>query len=375
MAPSRAFNVLGPLQVVTDGRAVRLPPAHRRLLSILCLEPFMEAERDVIVARLWGDAQPSTARTALQVHVSTLRRAVPWLVASVPTGYRLALDGVAHDRADFEVAARRVAEESAAGEWGVALAHARRALALWRGTPYIDLPDDEVARAEADRLMEVRASIVEHEGRALVALGRLDEAVGALRSYVRQDPLREPAWGQLMLSLYRSGRTAEALRTYEDLRRILGEELGVEPGPDLRLLGEQIRFHDPVLGDPPGRGGHEGLPSAATSFVGRERDLGSLEGLISADALVTITGGPGVGKTRLAVEVGRMVAERRSCPVWFASLADARSPQDVTSAIATATRRGSTRRASRSWGVGWRAGRVSSSSTTASTRSPPAVDS
>lgn len=334
--PRRSIDVLGPLQVTENGKAVPLRPAQRRLLSILTLDPGKTLSSELLIDRMWGEAPPATARTALHVHASGLRRAFPDMLVTTGTGYRVKGSADRSDRAAFErlvTQARRHAQSEA---WPHALKAAERGLAIWRGEPFAELRYDAFAVPEVERLNELWAELTELHASALVRDGRPDDAVARLRKLTALHPLRESLWEQLMVALHQSGRRAEALRAFQEARRVLGEELGTEPGPSLRLMEERIAVDDPLLGSQPAALPAHSLPATPTSFVGRERELAELEGILGRGQVVTIVGGPGFGKTRLAIEAGREALERRGHRIWFVALAEARSEQDVIGAIATA---------------------------------------
>ncbi len=335
--PRASVAVLGPLSVTGPGGPVRLRPAQARVLAILLLEPDAELSRDVLIDRMWGESAPATAVTSLQVHVSAIRRVLPELVVTTPRGYRVSIERRGLDRAQFEVLGERASAAARSGDWPAALQSTARALRLWRGTPYEELRHDDYATLEINRLSERRLNLLELRARALLELGRTDEAIVRLRELVRHHPLREPLWEQLMLALYRAGRRAEALRVYQDLRQTLAEELDVEPGQSLRQLEERMLAGDPHLGLTATGQAVGNLPTTQTSFVGREDDVQRLVGLLSAERLVTIVGGPGMGKTRLAVETGHALVDAKPGGVWFASLAEARNPLEVVGRIVGAT--------------------------------------
>ena len=335
MEPS--LSVLGPLQVIGQRGPVRLRPAQRRLLSILLTEPGAEIGRDVLLDRMWGEATPATARTSLHVHVSGLRQAVPGLISTTSTGYRVEIGSRRYDRAELDNLTERAAEHARAGDWSAVLDASSRALELWRGSPFDELRDDEFAVPEINRLTERWLDLRELHARALLAVGRNDDAIARLNELVLRHPLREPLWEQLMLVLYRSGRRAEALRAYQEARHVLAVELDVEPGHALRQLEERILFGDPALGEPERPGGADNLPWTPTSFIGREADLRHLTGLLAQDRLVTIVGGPGLGKTRLAIETGHAVAGGHPGGVWFVSLAATRNRLEMIGTILGAT--------------------------------------
>ena len=189
------------------------------------------------------------------------------------------------------------------------------------------------------RLESLRVDALEERFEAALALGEHRELVPELRAAIEESPFRERLWGQLMLALYRSGRQADALETFQEARQVLSEELALEPGPELRRLQEAILAHDPAIAPvavaPRPRGN---LPAPSTSFIGREDELGRVVDLLRANRLVTLTGPPGVGKSRLAVEAVRSL-ESETDGAWFVDLARAGGDADVVRLVAHASTR------------------------------------
>jgi DNA-binding SARP family transcriptional activator len=284
------FRILGPLEVLSDGRTLDLGgQKHRMLLALLVLEANRVVSRDRLIDALWEEEPPETAVKALQVYISQLRKLVgkERLQTKAP-GYLLRVEPAELDLARF----RRLQEEGALGE----------ALSLWRGPPLADFGYQRFAQAEIARLEEMRVSCLEERIDQDLARGRHAELVGELEALVKEHRLRERLRGQLMLCLYRSGRQAEALEVYQGARRALVEELGIEPGRELRELHQEILRQDPGLD----------LAAAAetprSAFVGRQPELAELlAGLDDAFAghgrLVLLVGEPGIGKSRLAEEL------------------------------------------------------------------------
>ncbi len=325
------LGILGPL-LPDDITA----PAQRRLLSILVLHRDSGIDRELLVDRMWGNEPPRSARNALYVHINGLRKAVPDdIIATTPNGYRIALDARNIDVANFDRLAGAARAETEASK---RLDLTAGALDLWRGDPYQELAADSFALPEIVRLEELRLEMVELRMQALLDLGRHDEAIPQLREFVERFPLRERFYEDLMLALYRSGRQSDALRQFQSARRILGETVGIEPGRALKELEERILFQDPSLGRAGGHPARLNLPTFTTSFVGRDDDVESIVKTLDVGRLVSIVGGPGFGKTRLAVEVGLSWGEDHTGGVWFASLAEARSSDDVLAVIAAAGR-------------------------------------
>jgi DNA-binding SARP family transcriptional activator len=233
------FRLLGPLEVVGEDEGL-LPlggAKQRAVLAVLLLRAGEVVSSEFLIEAVWGEEPPRTAATALQNAISALRKMLgPELLLTRPPGYLLAVDREWIDLARFE---RSVAEARGLepDERADAL---RRALELWRGPPLADLAFESFASPEVFRLEEQRLAALEDLLEAELACGRAAVVVPELEALVAQHPLRERLRGELMLSLYHSGRQAEALAAYQDARRTLVEELGLEPGPQLQELHERI---------------------------------------------------------------------------------------------------------------------------------------
>ncbi len=199
---------------------------------------------DTLIELLWGADPPRTAAKALQTHISALRRTLgEGFVLTEGAGWQLAATEV--DAARYKAAARRGRDAAAAGDIGQAVARFDEALALWRGVP--ELPDSRRGTAERTRWTEGHAALVEDRADALLATGRAAEIIGELEAAVVDAPLRERRWGQLMLALYRAGRQGEAMGAYKRARALLADELGIDPGPELRRLEAAIIAQDVAL--------------------------------------------------------------------------------------------------------------------------------
>jgi predicted ATPase/DNA-binding SARP family transcriptional activator len=318
------FRVLGPLEVWRSGEPVKLGAAKQRALLGLLLIRRSAVDRDVAVDALWGQRPPKDARNTLQVYVSALRRALGReLIETTSQGYRLKVEPGAMDADRFEELYRSGVEVLVEGDAAQARDLLVEALALWRGEAFADLRFDAFAQAEAGRLDELRLACVEERVEADLRLGRHAALVGELEAFAIEQPLRERLRGQLILALYRSGRQAESLAQYQATRRMLADELGLEPSPQLKELERMILAHDPGLNAPalPPRS-RSNLPLQPTPFVGRERELEELVGLISSGVrrLVTLTGPGGTGKTRLAIEAARRLAREYEEGVYWVPL-------------------------------------------------------
>ena len=231
--------MLGPLEVRNGGRTIPIGRGKQRaLLALLLLDAGQVVPVERLIDELWGDSPPATAATALQVYVSKLRKTLgEGAIRTQPPGY--AIDAEQIDVRVFE----RLSTEARTAEPARAAALLREALLLWRGTP---LSDVELP-AERARLEELRLGAVERRIDAELALGQGAELVPELEALVAQEPLRETFRAQLMVALYRADRQADALDAYRDARRLLVEELGIEPGQRLQRLEQSILRHDPSL--------------------------------------------------------------------------------------------------------------------------------
>jgi predicted ATPase len=219
------------------------------------------------------------------------------------------------------------------GEAAAAAGRFRQALGLWRGRALADVCEVEPLAREAARLEELRLAAVEGRIEADIALGLHAEVAGELAGLVAEYPLRERLWRLLVLALYRAERQADALAAYRRARDMLADELGLEPGEDLRRL-EQAVLRQEVPAAPPAV--RHNLPAPLTSFLGRERDLAGLERLVGEARLVTLTGTGGTGKTRLALETGARVVGRFADGVWLAELAGIADPGLVAAQVMVA---------------------------------------
>ena len=300
------FRILGPLEVVENDRLVELGGQKQRvLLAVLLLDANRVVSRDRLIEALWEDHPPDSAEKALQVYISNLRKRLgrDRIVTKAP-GYAIHVEPGELDVDVFE----RLVDEG--GRLRLA-----EAFELWRGPPLAEFADRRFALSEIGRLEERRVAVLEERIGADLALGRQAELIPELESLVAEHPLRERLRALLMLALYRNGRQAEALDVYQEARRALVEELGIEPGRELRELHRTILNQDPVLE----LGSEPEAPSmvwhTGAGFVGREPELAELSaGLDDAFAghgrLFLVQGEPGIGKSRLADELATRAAAR-----------------------------------------------------------------
>jgi DNA-binding SARP family transcriptional activator/tetratricopeptide (TPR) repeat protein len=296
------FRILGPLEVLSDGRALDLGGAKQRaLLAVLLLNANSVVSTDRLADALWEDDPPDSAQKALQVHVSSLRKLLgrERLQTKAP-GYLLRVHG---DELDLE-RFLKLKEQGQPGE----------ALLLVRGPPLSDFVYRRFAQAEIARLEGLHLACLEERVEQDLQARRHAELTSELEALVTEHPLRERLRGQLMLALYRSGRQGEALEAYQAARRALVDELGIEPSRELRELHQRILNQDPALDLGPLR---PTAPDreAAVGFVGRGPELGDLtaaldDALAGRGRLFLLQGEPGIGKSRLADELIGRARER-----------------------------------------------------------------
>jgi DNA-binding SARP family transcriptional activator len=243
------IRLLGPLEVWVEGRPLDLGGSKRRaLLAVLALHANEVVRTERLVDELWGERPPRNATGALHNHVSRLRKELGAdAIGTRPWGYVLRVDESSIDLAQFEQAIA-VADALPARERAAAL---RTALGLWRGRPLADVEGEPALQADVARLEELRVAALERRIDADLELGVDGALVAELESLVAEHPLRERLRGQLILALYRAGRQAEALEVYRETRRVLADELGLEPSAELRELERAILRQDPALAPPP----------------------------------------------------------------------------------------------------------------------------
>jgi DNA-binding SARP family transcriptional activator len=250
------FRVLGPLEVVDNGREIALGGSKpRALLALFLLRANETLSADRLIDALWGEHPPATATKAVQVHVSRLRKALVAGTAGVSRdvlvtrglGYELQLDPERLDAHCFERLLGEGRRELAAGRPEHAIVALEQALSLWRGAPLADFAYESFAQSEIARLENLHISAREQLVEAKLALGRHAEVLTELEALIAEHPYREGLHAQLMLALYRCDRQADALQAYQNARRALVEELGIEPGRRLRELERAILAQDARL--------------------------------------------------------------------------------------------------------------------------------
>jgi DNA-binding SARP family transcriptional activator len=325
------FQVLGPLRVSRAGGTVNLGPSQQRVvMAVLLANANRSLGRQQLIDAVWDDP-PAWAVNLLQRHVSRLRHALepdrtarsgPSILQWSEAGYRLAVPPKSLDLAIFDETVREARAARLAGDLAGAAELLDSALDLWRG-PLCDGLDSPFLEAERARMDERRVSVVEDRMELGVLLGPQPETIEQLRRLVEEHPFRERLHRLLMQALYRADRSADALAAYQDARRRLREELGIEPSVELQRLHTQVLNKDPTLlgsGPPePSRSAARSadasalpltpaqLPHALADFVGRDNELGLLEAAVrerdraTTTVITAITGSAGVGKTSLAL--------------------------------------------------------------------------
>lgn len=322
--PALDVLVLGPAVVRAGETVVRVDrPLERALLVRLALAAGAPVPDDRLAADLWGAAELARPTERLRVLASRLRAALPSGAVLSRTAGGYALDAAASDLAAARAAAERVHAAARSGEHGAVRAAAAQALELWRGPPLADLATIPFAAAEGERLTAWRLDLLVERLTADLALGAAAEMAAELERLAAEHPLHERVCCLLALALYRGGRQADALDRLARLRRRLADDLGVDPAPQTAAMEVSLLRQDPaLLSSPPGpsldspgssqkdglRGGAVRLPRVRDGFVGRDGELAALIERLHAPGLVTLTGGPGSGKSRLAIEAARAVA-------------------------------------------------------------------
>lgn len=338
------FKVLGPVSVETDSETLSLGGRKQRtVLAVLVASAGERVSVEVLVGAVYGEEAHDRARRTIQTYVSNLRGVMGDVIEAQAGGWRLVPGDHELDARLFEELYRSAIEEDAnAGDRSEIL---QSALDLWRGQPYEDVDAHGVLEAEVVRLQELRAAALAARIEADLQLGRHDELIGELEALIAEHPYNERFRRQHMLALYRAGRQKDALDSYNRMRGILVEGLGVDPSQQLQDLEQEIltqsKSIDLSAGDRMARpervdNAPHTLPVQQTSFVGRHQELAEVEKLVHGARLVTLTGAGGSGKTRLALQAASQLGEEFPDGVWVAELASLEDPSLVDATVLTA---------------------------------------
>ena len=342
------FCLLGPLEVRRNGEPVQLGGAKQRaLLARLLVDAPRVVSTDALVDGLWGERPPEKALHTVQVFVSRLRKAIgPEVLVTRAPGYLVDVADEGIDVSRFRTLVAEAERDLAGGRPQQASQCFERALALWRGPALADFAYEGWAGEHGERLEEERLNAVERLIDARLLLGHHSSVAGELEQLVSQHPLRERLRAQLMLTLYRSGRQADALTVYAQTREALLEQLGIDPSQELQTIYRRILNQDDELDLPssasvsslPTRDAvaATNLPAQPTRLIGRHRELAEAAAFITQDAvrLLTLTGPGGTGKTRLALQLAADSLDHFPHGVWFVNLAPLTDPELVLPTIA-----------------------------------------
>ncbi|MQA81623.1 MAG: tetratricopeptide repeat protein [Streptosporangiales bacterium] len=326
-AAGLSFRVLGPLEVRLDGRELRVSAAKQRiLLASLLLAAGRVVTTDQLVTNIWGDSPIRSARQTLQVYVTRLRDLLGEdTIVTVGHGYLLSAGRGELDLADFDATVDDATKREDDGDLRGAAGLLARALDLWRGEALADVPSEALHQQVVTSLDERRLSVTERRLALELRTGRAETVVGEARRLVTAQPLREHPWALLIRALHATGRQAEALAAYQEVASLLADELGIDPGAELRELHQAVLTGELAVGD--GDAGTAAsrsvppvpvvvprqLPARPAGFVGRRAELDALErwlGERQDSSLVVLSGPPGVGKSAVAVAVGHLMADR-----------------------------------------------------------------
>ncbi len=341
-----AFEVrlLGSVEALVDGHSLALGGSKQRsVVAMLALHANRTVSADTLIDGLWAERPPDSAAKNVQLHVSRLRKAFASddCGASIVThgrGYELRVAEGAVDALRFEHLVEEAARGPAsAGTNGAASA----ALELWRGAPLADVASEPFAGPEIGRLEELHLRAVELAIDAELAAGRHGAVIGRLQALIAEHPLNERFHGQRMLALYRAGRRSEALDAYRQAHRTLTEEIGIEPGAELRQLQEGILAQDPALDAPaPPEELPRQLEGGSPLLAGRDAELGWLrerwqEARSGRSRVALVSGPSGIGKTRLVAELAAEV-HRTGATILYA--AGSGAPEAALDAVRAAGR-------------------------------------
>jgi predicted ATPase/DNA-binding SARP family transcriptional activator len=349
-----SVGLLGAFELIGLGGAVVLPGRRQRsLAAILALEGGRIVSAARLIDELWSDADPADPLNALQHQISRLRAAIGRdAVVRHEVGYALDVTADHVDALRFEHLAALGRDQLATGATSDARATLHEALALWRGPALVGFEGEVWAASESARLERLRLDAIEDRIEADLDAGLHREVLGEVEQLTKDHPFRERLWGQLMLALYRSGRQGDALLTYQDARKRLAEEKGLDPGPELQRLEAAMISQLPSLELGGTVAAVTRVPSVGnlavplTRFIGRHELLPEVRRAVREHRLVTLIGPGGTGKTRLAIEVGLASAGEFRNGCWLVDLTPVSHSDEVAPAVSALleTRAGGGRR-------------------------------
>lgn len=334
------LRLLGPIEALIGDEIVTLGGRKQlAVLARLAIAPGSAVSTAALIDAVWGDTAPDTAAATLSAYMSRLRKSLGSdVVQRGPHGYQLAVDDIQTDVSEFECLLETAeSEELDPAERAKLL---KEAVDIWRGPFLGEMASEPWAQPDARRLGELREAAIEQRIATMLDAGSSTELIPELELQLTRSPLREHLWEFLMLALYRSGRQADALRAYRRASTTLGEELGIEPGEQLRRLEESILLQHPELAGT----GHEqdelevpnNLPVGLSRPVGRTTESVELVQRLGDHRLVTVTGAGGVGKTTIVADVARKAVAGAPDGVWWVDLALVPRSDRVEAAFASA---------------------------------------
>ncbi|MEO9110945.1 MAG: BTAD domain-containing putative transcriptional regulator, partial [Jatrophihabitantaceae bacterium] len=323
---------LGSLWVESDG--LPLPLKGNRMtsaLAVLVANLNEKVRSDVLIESVWGAELSSQAPAALDTLMWRLRRvldpersarASSTVLRTEEQGYRLTIEAECVDSWLFDATARTIAESK---DPATVLELTAGALGLWRGRPYDDVVNDGWLFARRAYLTEQHLAVRQVRIGALLSTGQPEHAVAELVPLIAEHPFVEKLWTLRITGLYQSGRASAALEAFAEIQRMLDDELGLAPGPELQQLQDRVLRHDTTLSGPaagvPARSTNS-IPRHRTSLIGRDGEVDAITGLLATHRIVSVTGAVGCGKTRLATEVASRVQEDFADGVFFVDLSD-----------------------------------------------------
>ncbi len=342
----KLVRLLGPVDVVDDTDAAHAPgsPLRRTLLALLALHTGQVLSPDWLLEHVWDAEPPSSGVRALRFHISQLRKEIGSsdLIETAAGGYRLT---ASRDQVDALTIDEKAREARRSNDPHAAADQFDAVLAMWRGTPFIDCAPCAALDDEGARLDGLHLTIVEEHLQARLDAGAGREVIADLIRATSQHPLREGLWAMLMTAQYRAGQQATALRSYEQLRTLLADSLGLDPSIELQDLQRRLLQHDPTLApevtvdsnDQPTEGPRtrHRLPAPAAALIDSTDQVGTAKRLLRSHRLVTLTGAGGIGKTRLAIELGWSCLDQFDDGVWMIELAPVANAASIPVALAS----------------------------------------